>query len=537
MPKTSSGLSKLTHMHGNYCGPYWSAGKFQKSVVSDVPPIDEFDETCKRHDAVYARDGDLQEADKVFFRENIGRRGLLRNVAATAVGLQAGIRGISHGVHKLAGRKRGVSNKSLRVGKVKMKEIYHPEDDFVTVEIDNGADIIDVNYGPGGQPHPRESKLLLKNNLIRNKMPHIRKPRKIVPIEKVKPKGTHQRKATQPVNIPRGTVPVNSMQTFVKSDPTVVSKAGRHGETISGSVYLTSLLTATKLESSLEDLALQAIVPLNPGNFGNSMLSNVSRFYEQFRFRKLRLHYLTSSATTTAGTVVLSHQVDSLNEVPSRGYKSSDLYSNLFSRENTLMGPVWDNAFMDVPKEGLERWCFTDSKFGHTVEDLFSGYLLAYSTIESGVPGRLVLEFVCEFKGRANEIGDNIPRPMTTIMNYTISSKTAGDIAQGDISGGITVVNETIVMFYMDSATTTYGTGSALDDLFTLKGEHYHAGYGAPLYVKQYVDSNPARMYVTLESAIGDTNPLTMKNTTTTDTILEGLAFVVINDSPEISNL
>jgi len=201
------------------------------------------------------------------------------------------------------------------------------------------------------------------------------------------------------------------------------------------------------------------------------------------------------------------------------------------------MGPVWDNAFMDVPEEGLNRWCYTDSKFGHTMEDLFSGYLLAYSTIESGVPGRLVLEFICEFKGRANEIGDNIPRPMPALLDFTITSKTAGDFALGDFSGSISVVNEVIVIFYPDAATSTYGTGAALDDVFTLYGEHYHAAYGAPLFAKQYTDGAPSKLYTTMESAIGDVSPLKMKNTTTTDTVIRGIAFPVTNDSPEISNL
>lgn len=40
----------LGYYHGNYCGPNYSAGKFQTSVAnSDVPAVDAFDETCKRH--------------------------------------------------------------------------------------------------------------------------------------------------------------------------------------------------------------------------------------------------------------------------------------------------------------------------------------------------------------------------------------------------------------------------------------------------------------------------------------------------------
>lgn len=70
--------------HGNYCGPNWSAGKYQSSVVSDVPAIDEFDETCKQHDAGYAIGGDLYDLDEQFYQQNIGQ-GVKRTLAAVLV--------------------------------------------------------------------------------------------------------------------------------------------------------------------------------------------------------------------------------------------------------------------------------------------------------------------------------------------------------------------------------------------------------------------------------------------------------------------
>jgi len=86
--------------HGNYCGPDWSAGEHQPSVVSDVPPIDEFDGTCKPHDATYALGGDLLQADLDFYHANIGK-GLKRSVAALAVGAQAAFRAIDKSTLKI----------------------------------------------------------------------------------------------------------------------------------------------------------------------------------------------------------------------------------------------------------------------------------------------------------------------------------------------------------------------------------------------------------------------------------------------------
>lgn len=75
--------------HGNYCGPYWSAGKRRRSVRYGVGPdaIDEFDESCRRHDDAYARNSNLKDADYTFYKENIGR-GIKRSAAALAVGAQ-----------------------------------------------------------------------------------------------------------------------------------------------------------------------------------------------------------------------------------------------------------------------------------------------------------------------------------------------------------------------------------------------------------------------------------------------------------------
>lgn len=74
--------------HGNYCGPNWSAGKHQASVVDDtVEAIDMFDEACLRHDAAYANDGDLDAADAEFIK-TVSAMSLDGAIAATAVSAQ-----------------------------------------------------------------------------------------------------------------------------------------------------------------------------------------------------------------------------------------------------------------------------------------------------------------------------------------------------------------------------------------------------------------------------------------------------------------
>lgn len=81
--------------HGNYVGPYWSAGKRQGSVAySSVAPVDEFDRTAQQHDRAYALKGNLKAADKKFYEQNWGK-GFKRSVAATLVGTQGNLRSSS----------------------------------------------------------------------------------------------------------------------------------------------------------------------------------------------------------------------------------------------------------------------------------------------------------------------------------------------------------------------------------------------------------------------------------------------------------
>jgi len=54
-------------MYGNYCGVYWSDGKFQSSVADGASiPVDALDKACRSHDTVFAKKGDIRAANKEF---------------------------------------------------------------------------------------------------------------------------------------------------------------------------------------------------------------------------------------------------------------------------------------------------------------------------------------------------------------------------------------------------------------------------------------------------------------------------------------
>ncbi len=70
----NSCFSFKTDFTTNFCGPYWSDGKFQSSVEDpERKPVNRLDEACRRHDIAYAKaKGDitkLSQADLEFYNE------------------------------------------------------------------------------------------------------------------------------------------------------------------------------------------------------------------------------------------------------------------------------------------------------------------------------------------------------------------------------------------------------------------------------------------------------------------------------------
>lgn len=72
----------------NFCGPYWSDGKFQPSVSSPKQaPLNIFDATCRDHDVSLANavtQEDVLEADTRFYQQNYNK-GFTRSTAAVLV--------------------------------------------------------------------------------------------------------------------------------------------------------------------------------------------------------------------------------------------------------------------------------------------------------------------------------------------------------------------------------------------------------------------------------------------------------------------
>ena len=79
--------------HGNWCGPNWSGGRFQASVIDNTPAVDTLDECCRIHDSAYATPGaDLRTADLDFATCAFNTGGGRGNLFGALVGAQAYMR-------------------------------------------------------------------------------------------------------------------------------------------------------------------------------------------------------------------------------------------------------------------------------------------------------------------------------------------------------------------------------------------------------------------------------------------------------------
>lgn len=76
-----------------YCGPYWSEGKWQSSVAGSISSENQLDELCRLHDAVYAKHGDVDMADKQFYQQAF-HHGPLGMLMSSAVWLNSGRRAL-----------------------------------------------------------------------------------------------------------------------------------------------------------------------------------------------------------------------------------------------------------------------------------------------------------------------------------------------------------------------------------------------------------------------------------------------------------
>lgn len=341
--------------HGKYCGPGWSAGKYQNSVQSDVLHIDTFDGSCRTHDAQYAAPGaDLFRADMEFAGTNITSG----NPKAMIAGLAVGAQGLLRGVGLLA--RDNSSTKPLSSQK--------PEKSISSVnQMTKKSRIV-----PGIARKGKLGEIYTRTTAVEE------------PGSKARLLKRQAVNAFSPVRVTAAPVAIGN--TVVASRSRVTQR--NNGVNVSGRDVLT---TVRQTASSAWQLG--ALLPVHPAYYNGTTLANYCRAYTQYRFTRLKFSYITKQPTSTTGQVILSHRRNAVE--PAEDGNAAIFIPRVMSRKNSTMGPIWGNLSVDVDCDSEFR--LVDA-FITDWQDNVLGDLEVYVQSDTATDaGYIMLEYQCEF--------------------------------------------------------------------------------------------------------------------------------------------
>lgn len=307
--------------HGNYCGPGWSAGQYQRSVESDLEALDVFDETCREHDAQYARPGtDLARADLRFAAQNLSVLDPKRNLAGALVGAQGLLRTIG-----VLGRDNVTPALSTQQSKPPVVQ---------------GAD----KYIRRDEMTGRKSKMLkamsrkgkLGELFLRKTAVRVEPDLTDAQLDAFVALRRAKRNSVAPGPMVRREVAPAAMATEIKTAP-AATRTTRNGCTVSGTD-----LVGVVTNSTSTNWQIGAVVPLHPAYYIGSVLANACRNYAKYRIKKVGFTFVTKMPTSTAGDVLLSFRNSTADPVANATGDGAFLTKAL-SRGGSVIGAVWSN--------------------------------------------------------------------------------------------------------------------------------------------------------------------------------------------------
>jgi hypothetical protein len=392
--------------HGNYCGAYWSDGKFQQSVKEGgKPAIDAWDRACKLHDNRIARGDNARSANKLFVQDLEQIPGIPSKI----------VRGIFNHVGYGEPRFRGTSQEGGR-------EQARVNDTFTSEEIMKKTKIKEVASTIGKRNATRMASKPKRN--ISGMV--IEKP---------------------PVTIGTSMVAVKPTSSSTK-DGVIVS-----GREFGSAVYEYN-------QSSTWQVG--AMIPLHPMYFASSVIGNVGRGYERYRWRKLVFHFVTRQPTSVTGEIVITHSEQLLE--PCENGAASTFLPRAMTRGNAVIGPLWTNHSLTIQCDDVYR--LIDPFINADIDEHVLGEVVAYTLAAVGdTAGYLVMDYTIEFKHTMYSPHSTfLPLASGGGAQYTLldssSSPTAGNaviLTNSSMSGA---VNGTIWKVTLNLASSTLATGT-----------------------------------------------------------------------------
>jgi hypothetical protein len=364
----------MVRYHGNYVGPNWSAGKYQSSVDDpSVPAVDDFDQTGLEHDRAYARGENLNAADDRFYRQNIGQ-GIKRSVAALAVKGYSRIRGP---------RFRG-------------------------------------NAAVSGETN---RNIVFREGSERSEMPRFVKKRTGRSLK------TSLAKFHRPASYSRGQLkaynPPVITGTGIKLAEPVVTHS-KHGCIVSGS----EILPAAAVLESTSNWGLVSVARLSPVHYNSGRLGKYAVLYDQYRFKKVSITYVTAVGTSTGGNVLVEYQNNS--QEPCRRFTATDFLPGVMTSGDATMMPIWENFTVQIPITDQKMKNMASDLMAYEQDECSNGDIFIYEkcTTASPAAGFFVLNYECQFEGPSfSPRTGTIPYQITTQNNWFYASDAAEQAA------------------------------------------------------------------------------------------------------------
>ncbi len=232
--------------------------------------------------------------------------------------------------------------------------------------------------------------------------------------------------------------PVTIGNTLRSSKPQAVQTA--NGVTVTGRDFVMSV---GGVQASYTGWCLTAGFPLTPAALNASSLRGYFQVYERFRFRRAVVHFITSSATSASGDILILHHNN--RGGPKVNPTSSNFMSYALSTDSAVLGPQWVNHSIDVLQGIPQQLCYTDIFNTEDIQHQANGEVLVYTknTFNGAAdsPGYILIDYVVEFQSRMLNPRVNI-LPSALLKYHNGNFNASGTPALGDpVSFAVTGVN------------------------------------------------------------------------------------------------
>lgn len=294
-------------------------------------------------------------------------------------------------------------------------------------------------------------------------------------------------------------------------------------------------------------------LPMTPAAMPATILRNFVQMYNNFKIRKIYVHYITSSPTSQAGDIVFYYQKNTND--PLLNCTDSTFLPFVLSDSQTVIGPQWTNHTVTLTP--VNNWKGTDYGEEQSLSELSAGDVFIFSkTSSSNSPGYVIFDYDIEFRNLSvNPRWGIIPSSEALWQQIAAVSSTVvgtANIIPAQISslsttglGATTITNPTlsvghIYKFCVDITNSTFTTpntsgaqwavqtgGVAYGGVTSVAGTVASTNTnlapkdGFTCYIA--VDSSTAGVYFpTFEAAVSGYGAITYQSVATYNTIVRG---------------